>query len=392
MAPKPRRGNCIQVHAMRNHRLLALALTVGIALIAGPWLLYAIQRPGKRALAVTQTDAAQTAATTSTTTAGKGKPMSNFAKPPAAELEARLSPLQYQVTQNEGTEPPFQNEYWNEKRAGIYVDVVSGEPLFSSLDKYDSGTGWPSFSRPIDAANVATKTDSGLFTTRVEVRSKQAGSHLGHVFDDGPAPTGKRYCMNSAALRFVPVEKLVDEGYEQYLPAFEEAGALAKDSGERETALLAGGCFWGMEEILRKIPGVVGTEVGYTGGTVKNATYAIVKHGDSGHAEAVKVVFDPKRISFEQLLGWFFRMHDPTTKNRQGNDIGTSYRSSIFYTSAAQKTTAEEVRSRVDKSSTWKNPLVTEIVAASDFWSAEEYHQDYLEKNPGGYTCHYLRD
>ena len=159
-----------------------------------------------------------------------------------------------------------------------------------------------------------------------------------------------------------------------------------------ETAILAGGCFWGMEEILRQIPGVIETEVGYTGGHVPHATYALVKHGDSGHAEAVRVVFDPRRISFEQLLGWFFRMHDPTTKNRQGNDIGTSYRSSIFYTSPAQQQTAEEVKVRVDESGKWKNPVVTEIVAASDFWSAEEYHQDYLVKNPGGYTCHYLRD
>ncbi|MEO8276193.1 MAG: bifunctional methionine sulfoxide reductase B/A protein [Thermoanaerobaculia bacterium] len=318
--------------------------------------------------------------------------MSNFAKPSDEELKAQLTPMQYQVTQHEGTEPPFQNEYWDEHRAGIYVDVVSGEPLFSSLDKFDSGTGWPSFTKPIEKSNVTTKNDGSAFMSRVEVRSKNGDSHLGHVFDDGPGPGGLRYCMNSASLRFVPVEKLVAEGYEQYLPAFEKAGLLAGDSGKRETAILAGGCFWGMEEILRKIPGVIDTEVGYTGGTVKNATYAMVKHEDTGHAEAVKVIFDPQRISFESLLGWYFRMHDPTTKNRQGNDVGTSYRSSIFYTSAEQKKTAEEVRERVDKSGKWKNPVVTEIVAASDFWSAEEYHQDYLEKNPGGYTCHFLRD
>ena len=146
--------------------------------------------------------------------------MKNYTKPSEAELQQKLSSVQYQVTQHEGTEPAFNNEYWDNKHAGIYVDVVSGEPLFSSLDKYDSGTGWPSFTRPLEPDNIVTHTDHKLFMTRVEVRSKHAGSHLGHVFDDGPAPTGQRYCMNSAALRFIPVERLEQEGYGQYLSLF----------------------------------------------------------------------------------------------------------------------------------------------------------------------------
>lgn len=158
-----------------------------------------------------------------------------------------------------------------------------------------------------------------------------------------------------------------------------------------EVAYLAGGCFWGLEDLMRKQSGILQTEVGYMGGDTKNASYNIVKTGTTNHAETVKVTFDPKKIKYKDLLLFFFKIHDPTTTNRQGNDIGTQYRSVIFYTSPEQKDEAERVKIRVEKSDAWKKPIVTQIVPAKEFWKAEDYHQDYLQKNPGGYTCHFER-
>lgn len=269
------------------------------------------------------------------------------------EWKEILTPEQYLVLRKSGTERAFTGKYNDHYEKGIYVCAACGTPLFSSETKYDHGTGWPSYTAPVDESHVDYHNDHSLLMKRTEVRCAACGSHLGHVFDDGPGPTHKHFCINSVALDF---------------------------KSNLDIATFAAGCFWGVEDKFRKVKGVISTRVGYTGGKVENPTYRMVCSDKTGHAESIEIVFDSSVVSYAQLLEYFFLLHDPTQVNKQGPDIGTQYRSVIFYHSEEQKEAALKMIERLEKSGKYDKPIATQVVAASEFYQAEDYHQQYYEK------------
>jgi peptide methionine sulfoxide reductase msrA/msrB len=275
------------------------------------------------------------------------------------------------VTQKAGTEPPFCGTLLDNKQEGMYACVVCGLPLFSSEHKFDSGTGWPSFSREFDRDHVARRRDASHGMVRTEITCARCGAHLGHVFDDGPRPTRERHCLNSASLAFL------EKGEE--LPV--ESRPL-----RRETAYFAAGCFWGVEHYFQQGPGVLDAVSGYMQGRVENPTYRQVITGNTGHAETVMVVFDPDRISYRRLLEAFFVMHDPTQLNRQGPDVGTQYRSGIWTVNEEQQRQAEAYIQELSASGRYRRPIVTQVEPARTFWRAEDYHQNYIATT--GAACH----
>ncbi len=280
----------------------------------------------------------------------------------------RLTVEEARVIVHKGTERAYTGEYVDHKATGTYTCKQCDAPLYNSSDKFDSHCGWPSFDDEIDGAVDRLPDADGR---RTEIVCANCGGHLGHVFlGEGFTDKNTRHCVNSISMNFVPVEQ--EQQTEQKTP-------------QTETGIFAGGCFWGVEHLFKNMPGVLDLEVGYIGGHVANPSYKQVSYENTGHAEALKVSFDPAVIDFEELAKLFFEIHDPTQLNRQGPDVGDQYRSEVFYTNSKQQRVANQL---IDHLKQKGLQVVTRVTEASTFWPAENYHQDYYAKTGGTPYCH----
>ncbi|MBS0000204.1 MAG: bifunctional methionine sulfoxide reductase B/A protein [Cyclobacteriaceae bacterium] len=275
------------------------------------------------------------------------------------EWRSLLTPEQYRVTRHKETERPFSSEMCSLFEPGKYACVCCHTPLFDSLEKFESGTGWPSFTQPLEENVIAYHEDLTFGMRRIETTCNVCEAHLGHVFQDGPEPSGLRYCINAAALE--------------------------KVSGSDLKATFGGGCFWCTEAIFQQLEGVLKVESGYSGGKVVNPTYREVCSGLTGHAEVVQVIFDPSKISYEDLVRIHLATHDPTLMNRQGGDVGTQYRSIILTHSPEQERSANDIIREMQPS--FERNIVTEVKPLDVFYRAEQHHQNYFLNNPDGGYC-----
>lgn len=283
----------------------------------------------------------------------------------AQNMKKELTPEEKRVIIDKGTERPFTGKYYDFKEKGTYVCKQCGAPLYRSEDKFDSGCGWPSFDDEIPGAVKRSVDADGR---RTEITCANCGAHLGHVFTgEGLTDKNIRHCVNSISMDFIPVKS-------------------AKESEQKTAeAIFAGGCFWGVEHMMQKQPGVISVVSGYIGGTVDNPTYEQVCTKKTGHAEAVKVTYDPSKVSYETLAKLFFEIHDPTQTNGQGPDLGPQYRSGIFYLNPEQKAVAEKLIGQLEAKG---YNVVTEVTPATRFWPAETYHQDYYDRKGTQPYCH----
>lgn len=280
-----------------------------------------------------------------------------------------LTAEQYHILREKGTERAFTGALLDNKAKGTYVCAACKKPLFQSTAKFDSGTGWPSFDAEI-GSNVKETEDQSHGMVRSEIICANCDGHLGHVFDDGPTKTGLRYCVNSLSLNFVAEKKMTAVSADRQ-----------EKKAESDTIVLGGGCYWCVEAVYELLEGVNAVESGYSGGAVKNPSYEAVCSGKTGHAEVVQLIYNPQVTSFTEILKVFFTVHDPTTLNRQGADVGTQYRSVIFYRNAEQEKTAKKLISELNLEKVYDAPIVTEVSPLKNYYKAEAYHQNYYFEN-----------